>query len=361
MASIYKRARSPFWWVKYIDPLTGRLIQESTLCRHAVPAETRRARDIARTISLREIKRPRSVITREKWSEWVRPFIDASYLNPRSRRVFLGMWRTLEQFLTERGIPSPRHLERPHCFAYIEWRTALGFITAPSRPISRNRVLDEIKFLRHLMNEAVVRGYSPSNPCSNLRLRAAPRHERPALTEWQITTIKAALDERLGEAESQPDRDLAEAMRVSFLIALAQGFRLTETWFPLEAVDFKAGHVTVLAKGGKFYTAPLNPTLTPVLQEFKDAGRVHTFVMPPRLSLVWSRFFKALRARHPGQFEGVSFHSTRVTVISRLAQAGAPEAVVMKLVNHSSATVHRIYRRIGQGELDKFWAAVPVR
>jgi hypothetical protein len=38
----------------------------------------------------------------------------------------------------------------------------------------------------------------------------------------------------------------------------------------------------------------------------------------------------------------VSFHSTRVTVISRLERAGAKEKTVMDLVNHASTTVHRI-------------------
>lgn len=47
----------------------------------------------------------------------------------------------------------------------------------------------------------------------------------------------------------------------------------------------------------------------------------------------------------------LSFHSTRVTVVTRLARAGVQERVAMRYVGHASATIHRIYTRLQVDDL----------
>ncbi|HRZ37773.1 MAG TPA: hypothetical protein P5534_15600, partial [Candidatus Paceibacterota bacterium] len=39
------------------------------------------------------------------------------------------------------------------------------------------------------------------------------------------------------------------------------------------------------------------------------------------------------------------FHCLRVTYVNRLRRAGVPREVAMRLVNHASELVHRVYQR----------------
>lgn len=47
----------------------------------------------------------------------------------------------------------------------------------------------------------------------------------------------------------------------------------------------------------------------------------------------------------------LSFHCTRVTVVTRLARAGVPLAQAMAFVGHSSSLVHRLYTRLRPADL----------
>lgn len=44
------------------------------------------------------------------------------------------------------------------------------------------------------------------------------------------------------------------------------------------------------------------------------------------------------------------FHCTRVTFITRGARAGVPESAMMKMVNHASKEIHRIYQRLADAD-----------
>jgi hypothetical protein len=50
----------------------------------------------------------------------------------------------------------------------------------------------------------------------------------------------------------------------------------------------------------------------------------------------------------------LSHHGLRVSWISKAAVSGIPEAVARKFANHSSATVHRIYQRVGLEDVAGF-------
>ena len=71
--------------------------------------------------------------------------------------------------------------------------------------------------------------------------------------------------------------------------------------------------------------------------------------MPPCPSKDWRFFLDDLGMPH------LCFHCTRVTFISKLARANVPLAVAMRMVNHASKTIHRIYQRINLDDLRR-WA-----
>jgi integrase len=146
-------------------------------------------------------------------------------------------------------------------------------------------------------------------------------------------------------------------LSTSLEIALCQACRLSETRFPLVDVDFDRHRLRLLVKGRQIHYAALNPNLIPLLKRLRTEGRTHTWERKIA-SLTWCKFFGKLRQRHPGVFDRVSFHSTRVRGISLLERAGVPEHLVMAQVKHSSTTVHRIYRRVKPEELSPFWTAL---
>ena len=58
---------------------------------------------------------------------------------------------------------------------------------------------------------------------------------------------------------------------------------------------------------------------------------------------MWWRFFKQndeLNLPH------LTFHCTRVTFVTRGAKQGVPQSKMMKLVNHASEEIHRVYQRL---------------
>jgi hypothetical protein len=64
--------------------------------------------------------------------------------------------------------------------------------------------------------------------------------------------------------------------------------------------------------------------------------------VPKMQGKAWWEFFKEQMKR-----PDLCYHCTRVTFVTRHARAGTPLAVAMRLVNHSSTLVHRIYQRLG--------------
>ena len=42
----------------------------------------------------------------------------------------------------------------------------------------------------------------------------------------------------------------------------------------------------------------------------------------------------------------LTFHCTRVTFVTRGAKQGVPQSKMMKLVNHASEEIHRVYQRL---------------
>jgi len=174
MASLYKRARSPFWWIKYRHAFTGKTMRESTGYRCAIGPETRRAKELEAERTLAERATARATQS-EAWAHWVPQFIAARYsqsLKTQSR--FLAAWRTLLMFIAEQHIEAPRNLTREQCNAYFTWRQQADVPHGKYRA-GHNTALLEIKILSLLMKEAIRRGYAKENPARDLGIKRAPR------------------------------------------------------------------------------------------------------------------------------------------------------------------------------------------
>ena len=130
-------------------------------------------------------------------------------------------------------------------------------------------------------------------------------------------------------------------MRDSWLVAMRQGCRISETACSLSRIDRKQGTISFIAKE-KNSTAPLHDYLRElVAKAFKErrATLVELPIYAPKKS---SQFLKGIGLPH------LSFHCTRVTVITKF------------YVGHASDTVHAIYQRLWPNDVRPFARCCPV-
>lgn len=345
MASIFKRPRSPFWWVKYRDPASGKICRESTLQSCNGPG-TRRAREIEAEKTLLERRASQSV-DRGSFDTWVKPYLNTKYrYNEKTLDRYLTCWRTLELFLAETKIKFPIQLRREHCFDYLAWREQPKVRNGKYRA-GHNTALLELKILAMIMKEAVIRDYANANPARDLDIKRAPRKIKPELLDQDYQLI---LDHVATEPE--PHRT---AFRNSLLVARYHGARLNETNVnPCRDVKLTTtaagtkGEITFKQKGGKVRVKPLHPELVPLFAELQQQKAKHTYE-PWAWGNRWTKLLRriGLAERKPN----VCFHSTRVTVETRLARAGVDKAIRMEYLSHDSQDVNDSYNRFTPDDL----------
>lgn len=358
MAHLYKRTGSPFWWIKFRDPANGLIVRQSTGFRIGRKDETDKAY-LLESEKTTDERRSATARHASRFENWVEGFIEHHYANPLTLSRVRATWKLLQSYLHEIGVHHPEHLRREHCLNYLDWRLNRGHRNSPGdRKLSRNTVILELKFLGKVMSEAVNREWIEYNVAYRLGIKRARAKERAEMTDAHADIIRQEIARLKAIARNEADRLNADFLHLSFEIANAQGIRLHETHFHLrDQVDTEAQTLTLRAKGKDDLVQPINPDLLPLLESLIAEGREWTYRKPRMPSLQWAKLFKRLRAIHP-ELQAVSFHSTRVRVISRLERAGAPEPAVKKLVNHASTTVHRIYRRVKREELAPYWSAL---
>ena len=317
MASLYRDKKSPFWYIKY-KALDGRWLAKSTRFRHGKLEETRKARELVAQHTLEETRRsPR----RELWSSWVPDYITTRYRGATLRRAG-DCWKSLSRYFSDRGILAPQDLYYRAVIEYLPWR---------KRKRAHNTALLELRLLSILCDEAIRRGIISRNPASKLGIKRERGREKPELTNEQIKLIRAAL-------EKEP-----VWMSHAFEIALHSGCRLSETALFKNDIDESRGTIRFRkTKGDKPFTAPLSPEIRQRLRDLcqSTSENVPIFVLPADAARQFHRFFKKLNNCR------LTFHSTRVTVASRLARSGYPLSKACRLLNHSSTLVHQMYIRL---------------
>ena len=331
MASIFTRRNSPFWWIKWRDA-TGRIRRETTSLRLDSKLETRKAREISMLRSIEEIRSGGPAPGKERLIKtWVPEWLAATKSGGTLRR-YLQCWVALDIFFESKGISLAEQITRAHCLDYFAKRKVdVGGLGKTHT----NTVLLDLKVLRLILFEAQKRGWIHSNPASRLGIDPVKAKERQELTLADIALIRFHLEE-------------GSDQRIAFEIALHQGCRLKETSLPLAAFDLEEGTVTFEIKGGSTHLTLLHPDLIPLIRDLKAKKRKVTWEYHDQAARDFSRIFRKLKLRK----RGISFHSTRVTAVTRLARSGkVSEAQAMRFIGHSSAVVHKVYQRLGAHDL----------
>ena len=260
--------------------------------------------------------------------DWVPKFLKTQFGDsPATLRRYLEGWTALEVYLAEKKVLGPGDVTHQIAFDYPMWRTEVD--PNVMRPCKWNTAIVELKVLSRIMSAAVQRRMVNANPCFRLGLSRRNTSIKPEITEKEQEIIEKALAGR------------PRWMRDCWNVAMCQGFRLSETNCPLDRIDLKLGTISVIGKGNKVHTAPLHPSVRKLVIEAQKSGRKTLLSdLPGRASQHWKKFFRRCGLGH------LTFHSTRVTVVTRLARSGASQAQTMAYVGHASETVHAVYLRL---------------
>jgi len=324
MAAFYKRPDSPFYWVRFQKP-DGTWGAKSTGIRIDNEGALRKVKQCVAEHQIREHDLD-GVGGAHRFDVWVPGFLKRHCASPKTFTRYMNAWSSLATYLQHRGIISPMQVTYQHCTEYPAFRTN------PPKDLMRARTLNtaltELKVFSCVLQEAVRNGHIPANPCQKLGFKRTPPKQKPEITEDEVAQIDTALTTR------------DEWMRDCWLVAMRQGCRLSETAVPLSRIDEKAKTVSFHAKGGRTHTAPLHDDLLSLVAKAREQKRKTLVELPAYPAKKWHQFFRRIGLPH------LSFHSTRVTVATKLARAGFPIYQTKAYIGHASDTVHRIYQRL---------------
>lgn len=325
MASFFERKDSPFYWIRFkrADDTWG--ARSSGIRKDAVGA----AREISQLVAEETLKE--EVFAGDGGSalfhRWVPGWIEYAYPNRFSKKRCMNAWAHLSMFFKEKAVTHPAEVSYALAHEYMRWRTQ------PNEWRKRaawNTALMEIRFLGAAMQECLRRGWVRANPCARLGLAKRDEKEKRAITREEEELIFQALR----------TRRLARWMEESFLVAMKQGCRMSEVQVPLDRIDEKTMTIVFRVKGGKLHAAPLHKDLLDLVKLARKEKRKVLVQLPAQPSPRWGEFFKSIG------IEDLCFHCTRVTVVTRLCEAGFSESQTMAYVGHASVLTHSIYRKM---------------
>lgn len=350
-ASVYERKNRPVYYISYYPPNAYGRVSQATPFRVDDPGGKGKAYNLA--LERGKISRIHEGNTAERWHVWVVPFLEQRYRrSPLSLRRYMTSWKVWQRYLDEKKVAGPRALTFQHIRDYLEWRTSKQ--KRSGKFVSHNTAMTDIEALRIIMGEAVRRGWRLDNPARDLGITRDPAKEKREITDGEMARIITALDQLVAK---KPHKDW---MRISWEIARWQGCRLSETQFDIRRhVDFAEDTIKFRGKGGIIIHTKLHPQLKPYLQDMLQKGRAFTCKFP-RMGVgaagAASKFFR-LFFDELG-LPDISFHCTRVTVITKLIRAGVPLAQVMAFIGHADEEVNRIYRKLKPRDLGGVTAAL---
>lgn len=327
MASFYKREKSPYYWLR-LRLGDGSWKSESSGIRVEATGSLRKIQQRVTEEAAKE-KRQGGDGSQAMMRNWVPRWIKEHYTNEKSAARAANAWAHLAMYFKKRGIQHPEEVSYAECHHYMKWRTdAKGAKEENRRVANWNTALTETRILCTAMQEAIMQGWILANPASRLGLGCKNVKEKRAIERDEQKLIEAALADEDGW------------MQDSWLVGIKQGCRISEVEVPLELINLQTKVIPFRVKGGKIHPAPLHPDLVTMVKRRRAEGAMLLVELPGNASHLWIKFFKGLG------LENLSFHSLRVTVITRFAQADVTAEKAMQYVGHCSQMAHAIYRKL---------------
>jgi integrase len=179
--------------------------------------------------------------------------------------------------------------------------------------VQRGTVLREITLLGHVLEIARREwGWIAINPMKDVTRPASPDHREVVITGVQVRRMLRQLGWR---GAGKPVRSMTEAVATCMLAALLTGMRAGELC-ALRWDDVYTDHVRLhTSKTGKGRDVPITNTASKLLASLRGFDPVQVFGLQ---SQTLDALFR--RARDRAGLAGFTFHDTRHTAATRLAQ-----------------------------------------
>lgn len=341
--SSYERRDSPFVWVQYADACGIKRYIKTRIRKDDLNKLVKVAKELNRVEAGLLNAKP---FSRGSWN-WVPAYLRQRYAARSStRRAYLIQWNWLSAYLQEREVAGPEALNRDIVFGYLDWRRGQTKQKSRRHP-GLNTALGELKLLGLVMDEAIRRGQGNENPVRKLSVEREEAPLKPEMTDIEIATIYAS---------PKPDW-----MHKSFHIALHTALRFGDTAIERSRVNWATKEIVIEEpKGGRrrAFAIQIYPSIRAMIEEFMDSGQAVLWSLPLKervlTGLYWTRFFRKIGLSH------LCFHCTRVSFITRGARGGVPESAMMKMANHASKEIHRIYQRLATADALRYRSQIAI-
>lgn len=353
MASIYERADSPHFWIRYKDS-SGKWKSAVTPYRKDNVGCKRQAELLAREKTIEERAIQRVSPGRASFTEWCPSWIEQRWGHKAATaKSYRQRFRYLIEYLSEAGATHPAAVTRDLALSYPAWRKQRPGGWRKQKSSGMNTALYELKFLAMMLDEAIRRGYTRENHARKLGITYTERQHK---TVWTDQQIEIALN-----AAAEADR--FGWIHVSLLMGKYQAVRITQSAVPLDCINLNRKKKVIsypgnIVKGGKSYDQMIDPTFISVLAKVVEHRRklaCTTLCDLPKLpSLEMRRFLDTLLPIDAG-FKNLSHHGLRTSWITKAALNEIPETFAMRFVNHASTEVHRIYQRIAATDFEPYF------
>jgi hypothetical protein len=330
--SPYTRPDSPWIWVQFAARGDKKQYRKTEI-RKDDPHRKRRIEAELRHLRAELLDNHDTADPQDGWA-WVHGYLRSRYAaQPKTRQVYRNQWRPLLDYLLSHDIIAPALLERRHAYAYLPWRTRQRKAKS-GKNISHNSARGELKLLGLVMDEAVTSHYVHENPVRRLGIGEEDTALKPEITADEERTIRQALAvEPLW-------------MQRAFHIGISTGLRHADCRILATQIRWESDDVLIeRPKGGRKreFVIPIYDTIRADLEGLRQRGDRALFEIPSEFARIpalrWRAFFDRACLPH------ICFHCSRVTFISRGMRAGIPEPVMMRMVNHGSKLISRIYQR----------------
>jgi len=308
---IFKDPKSPFWFLDYVDPRTGRRRRISTKCKTKADAESWARRFLA--VLHGEMPEPSPT----RWlSQVAAEFCEARQKVLRDIRHYRKSFRLALETMGDVPLSAVN----------TAWVTSFqAKRLAEASPSNVNR---DLAHLSALFSYAVRMGYIGHNPIAGqgLRLPEPPPRER-YLTQDDLM--------RLFQTPTRP------YMRLIALTALATGMRLGEILALRKDDLLPTGHVFIRrGKGGRSNKIPLPGSLYEALRAY-SATHTGDRLFPVRdVSTAWDAWRRRAGLAH------VRFHDLRHSFASWVASETGDLFLVQTVLGHSRPEISRRYAHL---------------
>ena len=344
VASVFSRDGRSKWYAKLRDPETG--VWKSVVTPFRLHDVAGKRKALVWAGEQDRVGEAVKASASDRWEWWVVDWLNFQYADQESTlAMYLREWSNVYEFLTALKIKSPHQVLRQHAQMFVEWR--LKHRRKNGRKVTRLTAINGFTLFRLVMTQAVDRDIVPHNPLFRTGMARRAGKEKPEITAPEDKIIRHHL------------RQLPESkrwMRISYLIAMHQGCRKSETSLPLTDINLEKGTIMFRAKGNRgekhVFTTALHPRLKHLIRWLKASGVRMTCEIPPVSGPYWTGFFRRIGLPH------LCFHCTRVTVITKLARAGVSEQKAIRFIGHADHTIHRVYQRLVAEDVADVAAAI---